>query len=93
MVTMSQTLSGTYLTVAEAARHMGCTDGWVRMLILQGRLAATKMGQRVWMIRLEDATAAREQLTTRSNGKKDQAIRPAADRKPGRKAAKKRAKR
>lgn len=93
MVTMAQTLSGTYLTVVEAAEHMGCTEGWVRMLILQGKLAAKKHGQRVWMIPLEAATEAKANLSTRSNGKKDQAIRPAADRKPGRKPAKKRAKR
>lgn len=93
MVTMAQTFSGTYLTVVEAAEHMGCTEGWVRMLILQGKLAAKKHGQRVWMIPQEAADAAREHLSTRSNGKKGQAIRPAADRKPARKPARRRAKR
>lgn len=90
---MSQTLSGTYLTVLEAAEHMGCTEGWVRMLIRNGQLAAQKHGQRAWLIPLEAATKAKAGLTTRSNGKKAEAIRPAADRKPARKPARKRAKR
>lgn len=90
---MSQTLSGTYLSVAEAAEHMGCTEGWVRMLILQGKLAAKKHGQRVWLIPLEAAAEAKGNLSTRSNGKKGQAVRPASDRKPARKPARRRAKR
>ena len=90
---MAKTLSGTYLTVVEAADHMGCTEGWVRMMIRTGRLKAQKHGLRAWLIPLEAATAARDGLTTRSNGKKSEAVRPAADRKPGRTPARKRAKR
>lgn len=93
MVTVAKTLSGTFLTVSEAADHMGCTEGWVRMLIRNGKLQAQRHGLRAWLIPLEAATKARAGLTTRSNGKKAEAIRPAADRKPVGKPARKRAKR
>ena len=78
---------GTYLTVTEAVRHMGCTDGWVRMLILQGRLDATRVGNRTLLIPQAAAQRAKDALTTRSLGKKDQAKRPAAQRKIAKKAA------
>jgi excisionase family DNA binding protein len=70
-----------YLTVEEACEHMGCTDGWVRALLARGELTGRKMGQRLWLVSCESATAARESLTTRSNGKRHLAKRPAAKRK------------
>ena len=78
--------SGEYLTVAEAVEVMGCTEGWVRALLGQGKLpGARRIGQRVWLIPTSAAKAARDGLTTRSVGKKHLAKRPAATRKkPGR---------
>jgi excisionase family DNA binding protein len=85
---------GEYLTVTEAVEVMGCTDGWVRILLREGKLpGARRIGQRVWLIPSAAAKQARDALTTRSVGKKHLAKRPAAKRakkktakrKPGRK--------
>lgn len=78
---------GEYLTVAEAVALMGCSEGWVRTLLGEGKLpGARRIGQRVWLIPAAAAKEARDGLTTRSVGKKHLAKRPAAKRKkPGRK--------
>lgn len=84
MVAMSpQKLDGgEYLTVAEAVDVMGCSEGWVRHLLGEGKLAgARRIGQRVWLIPAEACREARDGLTTRSVGKKHMAKRPAASRK------------
>jgi hypothetical protein len=61
---------------------MGCTDGWVRILLREGKLpGARRIGQRVWLIPTSAAKQARDALTTRSVGKKHLAKRPAAKRK------------
>jgi excisionase family DNA binding protein len=73
---------GEYLTVTEAVELMGCTDGWVRILLREGKLpGARRIGQRVWLIPTSAAKEARDALTTRSVGKKHLAKRPAAKRK------------
>lgn len=74
--------SGEYLTVAEAVAFMGCSEGWVRTLLGEGKLpGARRIGQRVWLIPASAAREARDGLTTRSVGKKHFAKRPAAARK------------
>ncbi len=71
-----------YLTVAEAVDFMGCSDGWVRALLRDDRLpGARRIGQRVWLIPTAAAKEARDNLSTRSVGKKHLAKRPAAKRK------------
>jgi excisionase family DNA binding protein len=79
---------GTYLTVTEAADFMGCSVGWVRMLIIQKKLDATRVGNRTLLIPQAAAQRAKEGLTTRSLGRHGEAKRPAAKRKPAKKAAK-----
>jgi excisionase family DNA binding protein len=37
------------ISVAEAARQMGCTPGWVRQLLLAGRLPGRRSGG-VWLV-------------------------------------------
>ena len=60
-----------YLTVKEAVVLMGCTDAWIRMLCREGRLeGAIRHGQRSWLIPQAAAKAARQNLTSRSLGKK-----------------------
>jgi excisionase family DNA binding protein len=61
---------GEYLTVAEAVEFMGCTDGWVRMLLRSGRLEGKRFGERVWLIPLAAAKEAKANLTARSVGKR-----------------------
>lgn len=74
--------SGEYLTVAEAVEVMGCTEGWIRHLLGEGKLpGARRIGLRVWLIPTAAAKAARDGLSTRSVGKKHLAKRPAAKRK------------
>jgi excisionase family DNA binding protein len=81
MIAMADTIEGKlYLTVAEAMERMGCTDGWVRRLIRDGRLAARKFGNRVWMIDAAGIDQAKAALTTRSVGKRHLSQRPAAAR-------------
>jgi excisionase family DNA binding protein len=73
--------SGEYLTVAEAVEVMGCTEGWIRHLLGEGKLpGARRIGLRVWLIPTAAARAARDGLSTRSVGKKHLAKRPAAKR-------------
>jgi len=81
--------SGEYLTVLEAVDLMGCTEGWVRMLLGTGRLRGIRHGQRVWLIPIEAAREARDNLSTRSVGKNHLAKRPAAKRKKSAKKKKK----
>jgi excisionase family DNA binding protein len=78
---------GEYLTVAEATEVMGCTEGWIRHLLGEGKLpGARRIGQRVWLIPAQAAKSARDGLTTRSVGKKHLAKRPLSKRKkPSRK--------
>jgi len=82
---------GEYLTVAEAVGVMGCSEGWVRTLLGEGKLkGARRIGQRVWLIPAAAAREARDALTTRSVGKKHLAKRPAASRPKAKKAARRR---
>jgi excisionase family DNA binding protein len=83
MVTMSPQKidGGEYLTVAEAVDAIGCTEGWVRMLLRDGRLRGRRFGERVWLIPVEACREARDALTTRANAKRHLAKRPAATRK------------
>lgn len=61
----------TYLTVEEAVRAMGCTDGWVRLLCREGKLdGAIRFGQRAWLIPEASAKAAKADLSSRSSGQR-----------------------
>jgi excisionase family DNA binding protein len=80
---------GEYLTVREAVDLMGCTEGWVRMLLGTGRLSGIRHGERVWLIPVAAAREARDNLSTRSAGKNHLAKRPAAKRKKSAKKKKK----
>jgi len=44
-------ISGSFLTVDEAAQAMGCSAGRVRQLLRAGRLEGEKVSPRVWMVR------------------------------------------
>ena len=76
-----------YLTIAEAVQYMGCTDGWVRMLLRTKKLRGKQIGQRLWLVTRESAAEVRDSLTTRAKGKRHLAKRPAALRKKPKKAA------
>jgi hypothetical protein len=59
----------------------------VRHLIREGKLHVRKFSERLTLIPVAEAERAKDELTTRANGKKHLAKRPAAKRK---KAAKRR---
>jgi hypothetical protein len=84
---MAHKLDGDFLTIAETVQHMGCSDSWVRHLIREGKLHVRKFSERLTLIPVAEADRAKDELTTRANGKKHLAKRPAAKRK---KAAKRR---
>jgi excisionase family DNA binding protein len=88
MVKMAYNIDGVdYLTISEAVDFMGCTDGWVRMLCRENRLASRMLGKRLRLVEKRSAAEVRDSLSSRANGKKHLAKRPAAKRK---KAAKRR---
>lgn len=67
-----------WITIAEAVRLAGCTEGYLRRLLGDGdsRLTGWKAGERAWLVKRADVVALRETLTTRSNLRRDE--RPAA---------------
>jgi hypothetical protein len=73
-----------WVTIAEAVKLAGCTEGYLRRLLGEGdnRLRGWKAGQRAWLVLRADVLALKASLTTRSNLRKDE--RPAAP-KPRRK--------
>jgi hypothetical protein len=82
MVTMAYNIDGVdYLTVPEAVEFIGCTDGWVRVLCREGKLASRMLGKRLRLVEKRSAAHVRDTLTTRANAKKHLAKRPAAARK------------
>ena len=60
-----------WLTVAEAAKVAGCTEGWIRMLLLNEELEGWKSGERAWNVSASAARELRQSLTARSVGKRD----------------------
>ena len=91
MVSMAHTIDGVpHMTIAETVQFMGCTDGWVRVLLRDGRLQGKRLGERLWLVSVSSATEARDALTTRATAKRHLAKRPAAKRKKPKKAARRR---
>ena len=82
MVTMVHKVEGgEYLTIAETVARMGCSDSWVRHLIREGKLHVRKFSERLTLVPVAEADRAKDELSTRANGKKHLAKRPAAKRK------------
>jgi len=73
-----------WITVAEAVKLCGCTEGYIRRLLIADdpRLTGWKAGERAWLVFKADVLTLKASLTTRSNLRKDE--RP-ADPKPKRK--------
>lgn len=72
MIAMPQQIGAvTYLSVEEAVKEMGCTDGWVRLLCREGKLkGAIRFGQRAWLIPEAAAKSAKAGLSSRSSGQR-----------------------
>jgi excisionase family DNA binding protein len=56
-----------WITVSEAVKLAGCTEGYIRRLLIEGRLAGWKAGERAWLVSRAEAVRLRDSLTTRSN--------------------------
>ena len=56
-----------WITIAEAVDAAGCTDGYLRRLLRQGRLEGWRAGERAWLVRRDAISELRGQLYTRSN--------------------------
>ena len=70
-----------WFTIAEAVQAAGCTDGYLRRLLREGRLEGWRAGERAWLVSRDAISELRGQLSTRSNLR-------ASERKPRRKPAK-----
>ena len=55
------------MTINEAVVAAGCTDGYLRRLLRQGRLEGWRAGERAWLVRRDAILELRGQLSTRSN--------------------------
>ena len=56
-----------WITIAEAVDAAGCTDGYLRRLLRQGRLEGWRAGERAWLVLRDAISELRGQLSTRSN--------------------------
>ena len=56
-----------WITIAEAVEAAGCTDGYIRRLLRDGRLEGWRAGERAWLVRRDAVSELRGQLSTRSN--------------------------
>ena len=61
-----------WITVAEAVKIAGCTEGYIRRLLGEsdGRLTGWKAGERAWLVKRADVLALKAGLSTRSNARK-----------------------
>lgn len=76
-----------WITVAEAVKVAGCTEGYLRRLLCSAdsRLTGWKAGARAWLVRRADVVELKRNLTTRSNARRHE--RPSSPRKRARKTA------
>jgi len=76
-----------WITVAEAVKLCGCTEGYIRRLLIADdkRLTGWKAGERAWLVKRADVVALKASLSTRSVGRRDEkpaAPKPSRKRKP-----------
>jgi excisionase family DNA binding protein len=73
-----------WITIAEAVKLAGCTEGYLRRLLIADdkRLTGWKAGERAWLVKRADVLILKASLSTRSNLRKSERK---ADPKPKRK--------
>ena len=74
-----------WVSVSEACDIAGCTDGWIRHLLREGKLGGFQVNEWTWMVDRADAAQLRKNLSSRSNAAKGKAHKPSSKR--GRKSA------
>ena len=67
-----------WITIAEAVKLAGCTEGYIRRLLRDGdrRLRSWRAGERAWLVSRADVLALRETLSGRATVNRDK--RPAS---------------
>lgn len=72
-----------WITISEAVRLAGCTEGYFRQLLGRSdpRLTGWKAGARAWLVKRADVLALKADLSTRSNLRRSER-RSAPKRKP-----------
>jgi hypothetical protein len=71
-----------WVSVSEACELAGCTDGWIRHLLRQGKLDGFQVNDWTWMVSRAQAVALRGSLSSRSNAAKDKPSKPSQKRRP-----------
>lgn len=69
-----------WVSVSEACELAGCTDGWIRHLLREGKLGGFQVNEWTWMVDRAEAVALRKNLSSRSNAAKDKPSKPATKR-------------
>ena len=69
-----------WVSVSEACKLAGCTDGWIRHLLREGKLGGFQVNEWTWMVDRAEAVALRKNLSSRSNAAKDKPSKPATKR-------------
>ncbi len=69
-----------WVSVSEACELAGCTDGWIRHLLREGKLGGFQVNEWTWMVDRAEAVALRKNLSSRSNAAKDKPSKPASKR-------------
>ena len=61
-----------WITIAEAVKLAGCTEGYIRRLLIaeDSRLTGWKAGERAWLVKRADVVALKAILSTRSVGRR-----------------------
>ena len=65
-----------WVSVSEACDLAGCTDGWIRHLLREGKLGGFQVNEWTWMVDRADAAALRKNLSSRSNAAKGKGSKP-----------------
>lgn len=71
-----------WVSVSEACELAGCTDGWIRHLLREGKLDGFQVNDWTWMVSRAQAVALRGSLSSRSNAAKDKPSKPSQKRRP-----------
>ena len=69
-----------WVSVSEACDLAGCTDGWIRHLLREGKLGGFQVNEWTWMVDRSEAIALRKNLSSRSNAAKDKPSKPSSKR-------------
>lgn len=58
-----------FLTVSQAAKFIGCTEGYLRKLLRSNAISGEKIGERAWVIPISEAEALKQTSPTGKPGR------------------------